>query len=479
MINADLRTSHHTRSIPLTHSLSPITRPTINHHHITTPPTNHTEMSINIPNLFLLNASGEMLVEKQWLGRFDRQVCDLFFELTSKETSRNDIAPIIPIGPYYFLQTSRNDIFFLTIVEQETNPGIIFEFQQLVLDTLLTYISSISENAIRENFVLIYQLLDEMNHGGFAYTTEKNQLLDMIAPPSLANKMLDIFHIGSPTSTLKGDLSSAAVSKIPWRRDNVSYLKNAVYFDIIESIDAVLSPDGSIVSSLIHGEVQCKSQLSGVPDLALSLHRNPPILDCSLHRCVRLARFERDRIISFVPPDGEFTLCNYKVDSNINIPIYVRPEFNWTQDKCTFTISFGQKASFSSLLEDIAIVIPIPKACSATVTQVNIGTVRTDQLTHTCRWEVPEMPKDSGPLKNDRLASGSQRQTIPTITGTFTLTRDVPADERPTLRVLFMLKKYSSSGATIDGLVVKNVNYEPVRGVRAICKAGKLQVRTQ
>lgn len=436
-------------------------------------------MSVNIPNLFLLNASGEMLVEKQWLGRFDRQVCDLFFELTSKESNRVDIAPIIPIGPYYFLQTNRNDIFFLTIVEQETIPSVIFEFQQLVLDTLLTYISTISENAIRENFVLVYQLLDEMNHGGFSYTTEKNQLTEMIALPSLANKMLDVLHIGSPTTTLKGDLSSAAVSKIPWRSDNVSYIrKNAVYFDIVESLDAILSPDGSVLSSIAHGQVQCKSQLSGVPDLALSLQRQFPIQDCSLHRCVRLARFERDRIISFVPPDGEFTLCSYKVDNNINIPIYVRPEFNWTQDKCTFSISFGQRASFSTLLEDIAIVIPIPKACSATVTQANIGTVRTDQLTHTCRWEVSEMPKDHHPLKNEKLLGGI-KPTIPTITGTFTLTRDVPADERPTLRVLFMLKKYSSTGTNIDGLVVKNVNYEPTRGVRVICKAGKVQVRTE
>jgi len=421
-----------------------------------------------------------MLVEKQWLGRVDREVCGLFFEVTAKETNRTDISPIVPAGQYYFLQTTRNDIFFLTIVDAETNPAIILEFQQLVLDTLLTYINSISENSIRENFVLVYQLLDEMNHGGFSFTTEKNQLLEMIALPSLTNKMLDVLHIGSPTSTLKSDISSAAVSKIPWRKDNVNYLtKNAVYFDLVESIDAVLSADGGIVSSIIHGEVQCKSQLSGVPDLALSLYRNPPILDCSLHRCVRLARFERDRIISFVPPDGEFTLCSYKIDHGVSIPIYVRPEFNWTQDKCTFTIAFGQKAPFTSLLEDIAIIIPIPKACSATVTQVNCGSVRTDQLTGTCRWEVSTFPKDHHGFKNEKLGPQHTHAMIPTLTGTFTLTRDVPADERPTIRVLFMLKKFSASGATIDGLVVKNVNYDPVRGVRAICKAGKFQVRTQ
>ncbi len=30
--------------------------------------------------------------------------------------------------------------------------------------------------------------------------------------------------------------------------------------------------------------------------------------DCSFHRCVQLGKFEADRTITFVPPDGEFEL---------------------------------------------------------------------------------------------------------------------------------------------------------------------------
>ena len=32
------------------------------------------------------------------------------------------------------------------------------------------------------------------------------------------------------------------------------------------------------------------------------------IEDCSFHRCVQLGKFEADRTITFVPPDGEFEL---------------------------------------------------------------------------------------------------------------------------------------------------------------------------
>ncbi len=39
--------------------------------------------------------------------------------------------------------------------------------------------------------------------------------------------------------------------------------------------------------------------------------------DCTFHRCVRLGKFDSDRTITFVPPDGEFELMRYRVTGNI------------------------------------------------------------------------------------------------------------------------------------------------------------------
>ena len=39
--------------------------------------------------------------------------------------------------------------------------------------------------------------------------------------------------------------------------------------------------------------------------------------DIKFHQCVRLARFESDRTISFVPPDGAFDLMSYRLSQNI------------------------------------------------------------------------------------------------------------------------------------------------------------------
>merc|ERR1712176_1437213 len=78
-----------------------------------------------------------------------------------------------------------------------------------------------------------------------------------------------------------------------------------------------------------------KSYLSGMPELKLGLNdkvvlekRNRDrgtggtskmveMDDVRFHQCVKLARFESDRTISFVPPDGEFELMSYRLDKKV------------------------------------------------------------------------------------------------------------------------------------------------------------------
>jgi len=39
--------------------------------------------------------------------------------------------------------------------------------------------------------------------------------------------------------------------------------------------------------------------------------------DVKFHQCVRLSRFESDRTISFIPPDGEFELMSYRLSQQV------------------------------------------------------------------------------------------------------------------------------------------------------------------
>jgi AP-3 complex subunit mu len=77
---------------------------------------------------------------------------------------------------------------------------------------------------------------------------------------------------------------------------------------------------------------------TGTPDLLLTLTNSHTITDPSFHPCVRfvltyllpsepnpnlphrLNRFAQSKALSFVPPDGRFTLMEYRFDPSANKP---------------------------------------------------------------------------------------------------------------------------------------------------------------
>ena len=45
--------------------------------------------------------------------------------------------------------------------------------------------------------------------------------------------------------------------------------------------------------------------------------------DVKFNQCVRLSRFENDRTISFIPPDGEFELMSYRLNTHVRIFLFL------------------------------------------------------------------------------------------------------------------------------------------------------------
>ena len=47
--------------------------------------------------------------------------------------------------------------------------------------------------------------------------------------------------------------------------------------------------------------------------------------DVTFHQAVNLGRYEQEKVVSFVPPDGEFELMKYRCQEGIQSPFSVLP----------------------------------------------------------------------------------------------------------------------------------------------------------
>jgi len=61
---------------------------------------------------------------------------------------------------------------------------MVFSFLHTLIEVLIDYFKELEEESVRDNFVVIYELLDEMMDNGYPQTTEFKLLKEFIKTES-------------------------------------------------------------------------------------------------------------------------------------------------------------------------------------------------------------------------------------------------------------------------------------------------------
>ena len=88
-----------------------------------------------IHSLFLINASGDIFLEKHWKSVVSRSVCDYFFEAQERATEPENVPPVIPTPHHYLISVLRHRIYFVAVIQSEVPPLFVIEFLHRVVDT--------------------------------------------------------------------------------------------------------------------------------------------------------------------------------------------------------------------------------------------------------------------------------------------------------------------------------------------------------
>jgi AP-3 complex subunit mu len=138
---------------------------------------------------------------------------------------------------------------------------MVFEFLHRIPDIMQEYFGQVSETVIKENFVTVYQLLEEMMDDGFPLSTEPNALKEIVPVPNILNQV--VAAVGGTTGSVSTKKMPHGMSALPWRKAGVKYSSNEIFFDIVEEIDAIVDSTGKAVTCEAHGTIQTNSRLSG------------------------------------------------------------------------------------------------------------------------------------------------------------------------------------------------------------------------
>ena len=472
-----------------------------------------------INSLFIFNELGGVIAEKHWDGILNRSVCDPFFEELAKHLpSLLNLPPMISTGRYYLFNvphisckptakvdpsqiisgngafvgsvstsasalltqsptvSSNPKLFFVAVCSREmSNVLVPIEFLHKLLEAFEEYFGpGFSELDLTEEFTKVYEILEEVADNGYPIFTESAMLAQLVAPPSLLAKLNGMI------STTNGDVSSKlsvalASSDCPWRRRGARYPTNEFFLDVVEDVDAILDSNGTLVSSQVVGALVANSKLGGMPDLTLAF-ANPSLLeDVWLHPCVRNFRWEQNRVLSFVPPDGRFRLMGYRVRGGVQPPLAIRPAVTFTETggKVEVTVTSKHFPDPKIYATDVVIKIPFPKSVTNVTFAVSQGSFVFDQKTKICTWSVGalqlRLQKDSR-VRNNALPSA-------TLSGSLSIAGGVKPEANPIISAQFKIMMFTASGIRVDSLNVKE-GYKPYKGIRSVTRGGQYFIRT-
>lgn len=69
-------------------------------------------------------------------------------------------SPVTNIARTSFFHTKRGNVWIAAVTRQNVNAAMVFEFLFKVVEVMQSYFGKLTEENIKNNFVLIYELLD-------------------------------------------------------------------------------------------------------------------------------------------------------------------------------------------------------------------------------------------------------------------------------------------------------------------------------
>uniref|UniRef100_A0A8C6T7Y2 Adaptor related protein complex 1 subunit mu 3 n=1 Tax=Neogobius melanostomus TaxID=47308 RepID=A0A8C6T7Y2_9GOBI len=240
------------------------------------------------------------------------------------------------------------------------------------------YFKEVEEESIRDNFVTVYELMDEVMDFGFPQTTDSKILQEYI--------------------------TQQVTNAVSWRSEGIKYRKNEVFMDVIESVNLLVNANGSVLRSEIVGSIKLKVVLSGMPELRLGLNdkvlfeitgreksKTVELEDVKFHQCVRLSRFENDRTISFIPPDGESELMSYRLNTTVKPLIWIESvieKFSHSRVEIKARSNFKSR----STANNVSILVPVPSDADSPKFKTSTGSAKWMPEKNVVQWNIKSFP---------------------------------------------------------------------------------------
>ncbi|KAL9272807.1 AP-1 complex subunit mu-2-like protein, partial [Drosera capensis] len=361
-----------------------------------------------------LSYGHHVLIWRDYRGDVSVFQAERFFtKLIQTESDQGGLEPVVHDNGITYMFVQHKNLYLMIASRQNCNAASPLLFLHRVVQTgknaftltlasiveALTewfthYFEELEEESLRDNFVVVYELLDERMDFGYPQFTEAKILSEFIKT--------DAYRMEVPDRP-----PMAVTNAVSWRSDGIRYKKNEVLLDVIESVNVLVNRNGQIIPSEVIGALKMRTQLSGMPECKLGINdrvlleaqgqttrgKAVDLEDIKFHRCVRLARFENDRTISFIPPDGSFDLMTYRLSTQVRPLFWVEAQVEkYSRSRVGIMIKARSQFKERSYATNVEITLPVPSDATSPNIRSSMGTATYAPQEDAILWKIRSFP---------------------------------------------------------------------------------------
>ncbi|CAF1324369.1 unnamed protein product [Rotaria sordida] len=416
--------------------------------------------------IYILDMKGKVLLSRNYRGDIEMNVIEKFMQLLLEKEDESQLSPIFQHGDVAFVYIKYNNVYLVCTTKINANIAMVLSFLYKCVRVFCEYFKELEEESIRDNFVIVYELLDELMDFGFPQSTDSKILQEYITQEG--HKLEEV----RPPPALTHQVS--------WRSDGLKYRKNEVFLDVIESVNLLVSSNGNVLRSEIQGIIKMRVYLTGMPELRLGLNdkilfettgrtknKGVELEDVRFHQCVRLSRFENDRTISFVPPDGEFELMSYRLNTQVKPLIWIESVIEkHAHSRVEYMIKAKSQFKRRSTANNVEIIIPVPSDADSGRFKATTGSVKYVPERNAMVWSIKSFPGGKEFLMRSHFK-------LPSV-------QSEDCEAKPPIEVKFEIPYFTTSGIQVRYLkIIEKSGYQALPWVRYITQNGDYQIRTQ
>jgi AP-2 complex subunit mu-1 len=111
-----------------------------------------------LSGILIFNQKGENLIFRAFRSDCRPRLADIFrIQVISNPQVRS---PILTLGSTTFSHVKHENIYLVAVTKSNANAALVFEFLYRLIMLGKSYFGKFDEEAVKNNFVLIYELLD-------------------------------------------------------------------------------------------------------------------------------------------------------------------------------------------------------------------------------------------------------------------------------------------------------------------------------